>query len=1699
MTFDTDITAFDCSNVGDNAVTLTVTDANGNSSTCSATVIVEDNIPPVASCQNITIQLDASGAAAIIADDIDAGSDDACGIKSLVASQTDFDCSNVGANTVTLTVTDNNDNVSTCDATVTVEDNVLPVAVCQDISVQLDAYGSVTVSASEIDNGSNDACGISALTLSQTEFGCDDVGDNVVTLTVYDNSNNTSTCTATISVGDTIKPEVISASDLTVECDGNGNTDDYNAWLANHGGATASDICNGGVTWSDNADQQVWIGDDCNKSITVTFSATDVNGNINSSTATFTIEDTSAPTLTIPAEDLSMECYDFSKVEDWLATATAYDTCQGNVTVSNNFSAPQSNCSQTITVTFTATDGCGNTTSATKAISVSDTTSPVLTLPADITVDCDASTDPQNTGSASATDNCDDNPTVTYSDFVTEGECANGSEITRTWTATDVCGNTVSQIQTITVQDTTPPSFDGTLPADITVECDAVPDMETLTATDNCGTATVTMMQDSTEGDCPNEFIISRTWIASDACGNTISHTQVVTLQDTKAPEFNEILPTDITVECDEIPVADTLTAFDNCGEAYVTFEQDSTPGECPVLYTITRTWTAVDACGNSTVHNQVVTVQDTKAPEFNETLPADTTIACGDVPTLHTLTASDICGNAVVTLSQDTSVSENSGELIITRTWTAADDCDNKTTHTQIVTIKGFPVEITDAQNQKVLCTGYAQTVLENWLENNGGATVLEACGDVSWTNDFTGLSDGCGPTGRATVTFTATDEFGNGASTTATFEISDHIRPAITNQASDLTVDCSSDVSAALDEWLANNGGAKAVDACSKVSWVNNFTELTHGKCGAFATVTFNAFDACGNFVSTSATFTVIDTIAPTFTVPADVTLYTDENCEYDAGIEITGEVTDEYDACDTAELEVTYTDEVVQGECAGEQIVLRTWNVTDGCGNATTAVQTISVRDNIAPTLSCNPMTVYTDESGSLTLGNTDIAELYTVSDNCSAEEDITVTVSQYEFGCNDAGMQEGITVVMTATDLCGNVSTCSSAVTVVDTITPIAVCSDLTIALDADGNASITLEDIENGSTDNCSIDTMYIDKTDFNCANVGENEVVLSVVDHAGNIGTCTSTVIVMDTIAPTAVCSDMTVALDTNGNASLTLEDIENGSTDNCSIDTMYIDKTDFTCANVGENEVVLSVVDHDGNIGTCTSTVIVIDTIAPTAVSSDMTIDLDANGNAIITLEDIENGSADNCSIDTMFIDKTDFTCANVGTNEVILTVIDASGNVATDTSIVTVEAGDADCGKVRVLAAPDTLTLVVCPGGIVNGVLNLLANDEGIGTSGVTITADNLPDNVQVSLTDGQVLYANEESSEAVIQFTYTICSNTEGENCSSAEATIYVQLDSDCDGIPDVTDIDDDDDGIPDDVENDNALNQSTLDSDGDGIVDRLDIDSDNDGIVDNIEWQSMIKEGGIYDYVAPTGNDTNGDGWDDAYDSENGGNWYPAWDTDFDDIQDYLDTDTDDDGIDDSVEGWDAAPHDTIADVLPAGIDSDNDGLYDAYDSYNTTDEWLIGLNAIGSFAPLQDMARDTINGIRDWRDDLPPLPKRRISPVELIIPEGFSPNTDNKNDYFEIRMNESDLDNTLFGEEYPDAHLYVYNRWGNLIFEKEHYGNYVKWGSNKADAWWDGRSDNSMTIGSGKVPPATYIYILILDNDNVEKGTLFINY
>jgi hypothetical protein len=101
------------------------------------TVTVIDNVLPTVITKNITIQLNAAGAASIVVADINNASTDNCGIATLSLDKTSFSCSNVGANTVTLRVTDTNGNVATKTAIVTVEDKIAPVALTKTLRFNL--------------------------------------------------------------------------------------------------------------------------------------------------------------------------------------------------------------------------------------------------------------------------------------------------------------------------------------------------------------------------------------------------------------------------------------------------------------------------------------------------------------------------------------------------------------------------------------------------------------------------------------------------------------------------------------------------------------------------------------------------------------------------------------------------------------------------------------------------------------------------------------------------------------------------------------------------------------------------------------------------------------------------------------------------------------------------------------------------------------------------------------------------------------------------------------------------------------------------------------------------------------------------------------------------------------------------------------------------------------------------------------------------------------------------------------------------------------------------------------------------------------------------------------------------------------------------------------------------------------------------
>src|SRR5690554_1340900 len=283
----------------------------------------------------------------------------------------------------------------------------------------------------------------------------------------------------------------------------------------------------------------------------------------------------------------------------------------------------------------------------------------------------------------------------------------------------------------------------------------------------------------------------------------------------------------------------------------------------------------------------------------------------------------------------------------------------------------------------------------------------------------------------------------------------------------------------------------------------------------------------------------------------------------------------------------------------------------------------------------------------------------------------------------------------------------VETCSFTVTVNDTEGPTAVCQNVTVQLDASGNATITAADVDGGSTDNCGIDAMSISKTTFTCADIGANNVTLTVTDVNGNENSCVAVVTVEDNEAPTAVCQNITIQLDASGNATITAAEVDGGSTDNCGIDAMSISKSSFTCADIGENNVTLTVTDAFGNEDTCVAVVTVEDSIAPVITCpADQTVDTEP-GDEFYTIPDYfatgEATAVDNCT-DPVTITSQDPVAGTQlpeGTHTITLTAEDAYGNEATCSFELTVNAvlstSDFDLGTVQLYPNPANHAVVI------------------------------------------------------------------------------------------------------------------------------------------------------------------------------------------------------------------------------------------------------------------------------------------------------------------------------------------------------------------------------------------------------------------
>ena len=344
---------------------------------------------------------------------------------------------------------------------------------------------------------------------------------------------------------------------------------------------------------------------------------------------TVTVEDKTPPVITCSV-DVTVKCWQDIPLNQ---NATATDVCGTSLQV-ELVSEKRSNevCENRfiLTRTFKATDGSGNSSTCAQVITVYDDEKPTFIQPpptSPLTVSCysDVPQVPVFTGR----DNCSspidpEDLMATFKQVRTNGSCDNRYTLTRTWTLTDACGNTATYTQVINVDDKTGPVFTNPPAPLLEFDCASqIPTDTYLFAEDNCydlaKLPTVVVKDVISEQQCANKFTLTRTWIATDECGNTSSVSQVIKVNDTKAPVFeNSEPPTNITVSCtNDIPAAPTQTAYDNCvAKPTITYSEIKTNVQCLNRYTLTRKWIASDGCGNTASRSQVIHVNDIEAPK---------------------------------------------------------------------------------------------------------------------------------------------------------------------------------------------------------------------------------------------------------------------------------------------------------------------------------------------------------------------------------------------------------------------------------------------------------------------------------------------------------------------------------------------------------------------------------------------------------------------------------------------------------------------------------------------------------------------------------------------------------------------------------------------------------------------------------------------------------------------------------------------------------------------------------------------------------------------------------------------------------------------------------------------------------------------------------------------------------------------------
>ena len=1188
-------TMFACADVDPDGVDVTVTlkDPSNNTATCTSKIYVEDNMAPMISCTDITVNLNANGKATVTGGQLASGG--------IYMASGNSGSNAASTNKYCVTVTKPTTLSFSYDYST------------QDVSPFRDPFGY------SINNGAFQPI------YPATTAACTATGGSLT---------NAGTAMVNLIAGQTLCFEVKSCtnnatrSEVWIKNFNQAFTGDFatNKWSHTNVPATGNgkaffyDAC-APVTFGISLDNTTFSPsimfdcDDADLATQVYIHATDTHGNISPSSAcTVTIKDKQAPQAqcdevvvslngdgeaTVPAEDFDQNSIDACDGDDLLFMVSI----DGGATFLNALDLDCADAGLSQPVILKVSDQSGNDAYCPTQVTVNDNMAPAFTLcPDDITIECGTSTDPATTGIAMATDNCTGMVIPTWVDLpslpVTK-QVINfiGVYDAGNWTI-NKGGSTTSSVdvsgQPYSIEMTSSDgpgsglnitSFTITVPASGTISFNwdyasansspmydpfgySVNGVYTQLTDDGgslnqSGTASVavnagdvfafqarsidqlfnpatTIISDFSgpasfnNADCQ---VIRRRWTATDG-KNTNFCFQDITVEDNDEPVFTGNFDPE-TVEC-KMPAVVTPAHTDNCDNA-LTITLDTidsrfdysamppvntfSPADAGYYnYQVTRTWTAIDNCGNAGYASRLYDVEDTKGPEFNYPDMVMFNNATGQCSGYANLDLTNFISDCAAFQYLDIGYTVDNNPVF----YNGANASGYYTagTHTIYfyasdpsfnVTFFELTLVIKDTESPTPQCEDITRT-----LSNNGQVSIDPSdiddgnsddnCGIVSLTLDISSFD--CGDVGPNTVTLTATDAAGNTNTCTAVVTIQLPSTATISCPAP-VTVECS-------ESLLPANTGEPIVTIninCGNVPpYTYSDVTLPGGQTNCRTIQrTFTIASA-----SCMQTITVEDNNPPVLVgVPTYLTAAQACNVTPPATVTATD------NGCATPV--VTHSQISSQhpdpSNCLHYNYDLtRTWSTTDNCNATVSATRVLQVVDNTAPVISIpNPLIIMTDPG--LCEANINVNLLDYILD-CAPDQYLVVTNNASTLYGNGNGTtningvyQAGTyPVTVTAKDVCNNTSMPYTFNLVIkDGQSPVAKCfTAVTLALDNTGNGILTVADVDDNSYDNCGIVNYELSETNFTIADVGTQVVTLTVEDAAGNPNSCTTVLTIAD-------------------------------------------------------------------------------------------------------------------------------------------------------------------------------------------------------------------------------------------------------------------------------------------------------------------------------------------------------------------------------------------------------------------------------------------------------------------------------------------------------------------------------------------------------------------------------------------------------